>query len=68
MQPILMVILGVTSLGLEYKTPTVWADYANSLTTDKMTSLTAKDKETVKAFWATMASKAGDIGADALHR
>ncbi|XP_060946030.1 hemoglobin embryonic subunit alpha-like [Limanda limanda] len=33
-----------------------------------MTSLTAKDKETVKAFWATMASKAQDIGADALNR
>ncbi|XP_034449434.1 hemoglobin embryonic subunit alpha-like [Hippoglossus hippoglossus] len=33
-----------------------------------MTSLTAKDKETVKAFWAKMASKAQDIGADALNR
>ncbi|CAB1429134.1 unnamed protein product [Pleuronectes platessa] len=33
-----------------------------------MSSLTAKDKETVKAFWAKMASKAQDIGADALNR
>ncbi|XP_062264027.1 hemoglobin embryonic subunit alpha-like [Platichthys flesus] len=33
-----------------------------------MTTLTAKDKETVKAFWAKMASKAQDIGADALNR
>ena len=68
MQPILMAVLGVTSLGHEYKTPKVWADNANSLTTDTMTSLTAKDKETVKAFWAKMASKAQDIGADALNR
>ncbi|XP_034449435.1 hemoglobin embryonic subunit alpha-like [Hippoglossus hippoglossus] len=33
-----------------------------------MTTLTAKDKETVKAFWAKMASKAQDVGADALNR
>lgn len=31
-------------------------------------SLTAKDKETVKAFWAKAGPKAADIGADALGR
>ncbi|XP_013879712.1 hemoglobin embryonic subunit alpha [Austrofundulus limnaeus] len=33
-----------------------------------MTSLSAKDKDTVKAFWAKIAPKAGDIGRDALGR
>ncbi|XP_042248003.1 hemoglobin embryonic subunit alpha [Thunnus thynnus] len=33
-----------------------------------MTSLTAKDKSVVKAFWAKIAPKADDIGADALSR
>ncbi|XP_076608510.1 hemoglobin embryonic subunit alpha-like [Chaetodon auriga] len=33
-----------------------------------MTSLTAKDKATVKAFWAKVSSKADDIGTDALCR
>ncbi|XP_042248015.1 hemoglobin embryonic subunit alpha-like [Thunnus maccoyii] len=33
-----------------------------------MTSLTAKDKSAVKAFWAKIAPKADDIGADALSR
>ncbi|XP_012689249.2 hemoglobin embryonic subunit alpha-like [Clupea harengus] len=31
-------------------------------------SLTAKDKSTVKAFWAKIASKADDIGGDSLSR
>ncbi|XP_062846366.1 hemoglobin embryonic subunit alpha-like [Trichomycterus rosablanca] len=31
-------------------------------------SLSAKDKTTVKAFWAKVAPKAGDIGSDALSR
>ncbi|XP_068434204.1 hemoglobin subunit alpha-1-like [Clinocottus analis] len=31
-------------------------------------SLTAKDKEAVKAFWAKVSGKAGDIGSDALSR
>lgn len=31
-------------------------------------SLTAKDKDTVKAFWAKIAGKADDIGTDALSR
>ncbi|KAM8844076.1 hemoglobin subunit alpha-1 [Spinachia spinachia] len=31
-------------------------------------SLTTKDKEVVKAFWAKVSSKAGDIGSDALSR
>ncbi|XP_066529789.1 hemoglobin embryonic subunit alpha-like [Hoplias malabaricus] len=31
-------------------------------------SLTAKDKETVKAFWATIAPKSDQIGADAFGR
>uniref|UniRef100_A0AAQ6ACT7 Hemoglobin, alpha embryonic 1.2 n=2 Tax=Amphiprion ocellaris TaxID=80972 RepID=A0AAQ6ACT7_AMPOC len=34
----------------------------------KMTSLTAKDKATVKAFWAQVSGKAADIGKDALGR
>uniref|UniRef100_A0A3P9I9D0 Globin domain-containing protein n=1 Tax=Oryzias latipes TaxID=8090 RepID=A0A3P9I9D0_ORYLA len=33
-----------------------------------MTSLSAKDKDAVKAFWAKISSKATDIGADALGR
>uniref|UniRef100_A0A3P9I908 Globin domain-containing protein n=1 Tax=Oryzias latipes TaxID=8090 RepID=A0A3P9I908_ORYLA len=33
-----------------------------------MTSLSAKDKEAVKAFWAKASLKATDIGADALGR
>uniref|UniRef100_A0A3P8SWC8 Globin domain-containing protein n=1 Tax=Amphiprion percula TaxID=161767 RepID=A0A3P8SWC8_AMPPE len=33
-----------------------------------MTSLTAKDKATVKAFWAQVSGKAEDIGKDALGR
>ncbi|XP_071326086.1 hemoglobin embryonic subunit alpha-like [Trachinotus anak] len=33
-----------------------------------MTSLTAKDKSTVKAFWAKVSPKAQDIGADAVSR
>ncbi|XP_022595153.1 hemoglobin subunit alpha-1 [Seriola dumerili] len=33
-----------------------------------MTSLTAKDKDTVKAFWAKISGKAEDIGTDALSR
>ncbi|XP_069004908.1 hemoglobin embryonic subunit alpha-like [Embiotoca jacksoni] len=33
-----------------------------------MTSLTSKDKDTVKAFWAKAAGKAEDIGPDALCR
>ncbi|XP_073350345.1 hemoglobin embryonic subunit alpha [Pagrus major] len=31
-------------------------------------SLTAKDKDVVRAFWAKIAAKADDIGADALSR
>uniref|UniRef100_A0A3B4XDI1 Hemoglobin, alpha embryonic 1.1 n=1 Tax=Seriola lalandi dorsalis TaxID=1841481 RepID=A0A3B4XDI1_SERLL len=33
-----------------------------------MTSLTAKDKDAVKAFWAKISGKAEDIGTDALSR
>ncbi|XP_028267196.1 hemoglobin embryonic subunit alpha-like [Parambassis ranga] len=33
-----------------------------------MTSLTAKDKDAVKAFWAKISSKADDIGPEALTR
>ncbi|CAK6971187.1 hemoglobin embryonic subunit alpha-like [Scomber scombrus] len=33
-----------------------------------MTSLTAKDKATVKAFWGKISSKADEIGANALGR
>ncbi|XP_023135363.2 hemoglobin embryonic subunit alpha-like [Amphiprion ocellaris] len=33
-----------------------------------MTSLTAKDKATVKAFWAQVSGRAEDIGKDALGR
>ncbi|XP_061567703.1 hemoglobin embryonic subunit alpha [Cololabis saira] len=31
-------------------------------------SLTSKDKDTVKAFWGKISSKADDVGADALSR
>ncbi|CAN9505560.1 unnamed protein product [Ophioblennius macclurei] len=31
-------------------------------------SLTSQDKETVKAFWGKVSSRAGDIGGDALAR
>ncbi|XP_026210564.1 hemoglobin embryonic subunit alpha-like [Anabas testudineus] len=33
-----------------------------------MTSLSAKDKNTVRAFWAKVSGKADDMGADALAR
>ncbi|XP_069381749.1 hemoglobin embryonic subunit alpha-like [Paralichthys olivaceus] len=33
-----------------------------------MASLTAKDKDAVKAFWAKISSKSQDIGADSLNR
>ncbi|XP_044036531.1 hemoglobin subunit alpha-1-like [Siniperca chuatsi] len=33
-----------------------------------MTSLSAKDKDTVRAFWAKASGKAEDIGTDALSR
>nr|APS87114.1 MN-Hbalpha5 [Dicentrarchus labrax] len=33
-----------------------------------MTSLTAKDKDAVRTFWAKVSGKAEDIGADALAR
>ncbi|KAF7225636.1 hemoglobin embryonic subunit alpha-like [Nothobranchius furzeri] len=33
-----------------------------------MTSLSAKDKDTVKAFWAKASTKGADIGKDALGR
>ncbi|KAM7387079.1 hypothetical protein PAMA_009617 [Pampus argenteus] len=33
-----------------------------------MTSLTAKDKDTVRSFWAKVSGKAEDIGMDALAR
>ncbi|AWP19130.1 Alpha-type globin [Scophthalmus maximus] len=33
-----------------------------------MTSLTAKDKDAVRAFWSKVAPKAEDIGSDALSR
>ncbi|XP_060882819.1 hemoglobin subunit alpha-1-like [Labrus mixtus] len=33
-----------------------------------MTSLSAKDKATVQAFWARVSGKAGEIGTDALSR
>ena len=46
-----------------------FTDHSSKLTIrDNMTSLTAKDKETVKAFWAKVSSKAEDIGKDALGR
>ncbi|XP_034567142.1 LOW QUALITY PROTEIN: hemoglobin embryonic subunit alpha-like [Notolabrus celidotus] len=41
---------------------------SNSESTCKMTSLTPKDKATVKAFWGRVSSKADDIGCDALAR
>ncbi|XP_074513542.1 hemoglobin subunit alpha-1-like isoform X1 [Sebastes fasciatus] len=33
-----------------------------------MTSLTAKDKDTVRAFWGKISGKAGEIGTDAVAR
>ncbi|KAM4531208.1 hemoglobin embryonic subunit alpha-like [Odontesthes bonariensis] len=33
-----------------------------------MTTLTAKDKDTVRAFWSKVSSKSADIGMDALAR
>ncbi|XP_054462898.1 hemoglobin embryonic subunit alpha-like [Anoplopoma fimbria] len=33
-----------------------------------MTTLTAKDKEAVRAFWAKVSGKAGDIGTEAVAR
>ena len=66
---ILGAVLGVPEFCLRHKTLTVFTAYCTQLTIrDNMTSLTAKDKETVKAFWAKVSSKAEDIGKDALGR
>lgn len=53
-----------------YKTPLFAANAALNLkkkSRGKM-SLSAKDKETVKAFWAKVSGRAGDIGSDAVAR
>ena len=61
---------GVSSLCLEYKSLTVWADHDSQQQSNKakMTSLTAKDKDTVREFWGKVGNKAEDIGAEALAR
>ncbi|XP_026180669.1 hemoglobin embryonic subunit alpha-like [Mastacembelus armatus] len=42
--------------------------FNNQSNKGRMTSLSAKDKDTVKAFWAKVSGKEGEIGADALAR
>ena len=70
LQPILEVVPGVSVLCFNYKTQHCLGYKALSDTqpTGKMTSLTAKDKSTVLAFWAKVSSKADDIGMDAISR
>ncbi|KAM7371831.1 hypothetical protein PAMP_009041 [Pampus punctatissimus] len=57
-------------LGLDYKTPhsLSFKVLSNTESTGKMTSLTAKDKNNVRSFWAIVSGKAEDIGMDALAR
>ena len=70
LQPILEVVLGVSMLSFDYKNLHCFTFKAlsDNQLTGKMTTLTAKDKANVKAFWAKIAPKADDIGADALSR
>ena len=70
-QPVLEKVKGVTMLCLEHKNPhgLDWSRHSvKQSNKGKMTSLTEKDKATVKAFWAKIAGKKDDIGAEALGR
>jgi len=63
--------LGVSMLCFEHKNPSLLGlitAFSNTRSTGKMTSLTAKDKQTVKAFWAKVSGKSEDIGAAAVAR
>ncbi|XP_034396171.1 hemoglobin subunit alpha-1-like [Cyclopterus lumpus] len=51
-----------------YKIPKVWADRHSTEQASRKMSLNAKDKEAVRAFWAKVSGKAGEIGTDALSR
>ena len=53
-----------------YKTPhcSDRSQHSNLEQSAHKMSLTAKDKDTVRAFWAKIAGKADDIGNDALSR
>lgn len=42
--------------------------FSDSQSTGKMTSLTAKDKDRVKTFWAQVSGKVEDIGSEAMAR
>lgn len=53
---------------LAIKTLTVWIHHDSNQYSVKMTSLSAKDKDRVRAFWAKIAPKTEDIGAEALAR
>uniref|UniRef100_A0A3Q4HDJ1 Globin domain-containing protein n=2 Tax=Neolamprologus brichardi TaxID=32507 RepID=A0A3Q4HDJ1_NEOBR len=48
--------------------PQIELNTTPTATTGKMTSLSAKDKNTVKAFWAKVAGKEEQIGCDAVSR
>ena len=67
---ILEVALGVSMLCLYYKNPDCsgYRALRETKTTSKMTSLTARDKANVLAFWSKVSSKADDIGMDAITR
>lgn len=42
--------------------------FSDSQSTGKMTSLTAKDKDRVKTFWAQVSGRSEEIGSEALAR
>lgn len=66
---IMKVVLGVSTLSFKHKKLLKHCLHFGSRTNRiKMTSLTAKDKDTVRAFWAKVDSKKEDIGVGALCR
>lgn len=69
LQPILKVVLGVSTLSFKHKNPLEGRLHCGIRTNKiKMTSLSTKDKDTVRAFWGKLAVKREEVGASALCR
>lgn len=69
LQPILEVVLGVSTLPFKHKKPLEGLHHSGIRTNKlKMTTLTLKDKDTVRLFWGMLAPKREEIGANALCR
>lgn len=68
-RPISKVVQGVSTWPFKHKSPLEHCLHRGIRTNKlKMTSLTAKDKDTVRTFWAKIASRKDEIGANALCR